>query len=103
MASEPVVVEFDDPIGATVRLPGLGGAIQGAVVAVEIRPNGEFWLRVKVEMWCRWRTQLRVGSASLEGVGPEKIEMWAPSFSVSIDSERGPEVVKILRSAQASA
>ncbi|MER5694904.1 hypothetical protein ACWDBO_31340 [Streptomyces mirabilis] len=103
MASEPLVVELEDPIGATVRLPGHGGAIEGAVVAVEIRPNGDFWLRVKVEMWRRWRTQIKVGEASIEGIGPERTEIWAPGFAVAVDSERGPEVARIVQGVQARA
>lgn len=103
MASEPLIVEFDDPIDATVRLPGLGGAIEGALVAVEIRPSGDFWLRLKVQMWRRWHTQLRVGEPSVEGIGPEATEIWAPSFAVSVDSDRGPEMADILRSARARA
>ncbi|MFF4090376.1 hypothetical protein ACFYY9_26370 [Streptomyces nigra] len=103
MAPEPLLIELDDPIGATVRLPGLGGAIEGELVAVEIRPGGDFWLRVRVQMWDRWRTQLKVGKPSVEGIGPKSTEIWAPSTAVSVDSERGPEVAKIVRGAECTA
>jgi hypothetical protein len=102
MPSEPLVVEFDDPIAASVRLPGLAGEIQGALVAVEIRPRDEFWIRVRVQMWQRWRTQLKVGAPSIEGVGPGVTEIWAPSEAVDVDSELHPEVLRVVRRAEAA-
>jgi hypothetical protein len=102
VASEPLTVEFQEPIGATVRLPGLGGAVEGELVAVEIRPSGEFWLRVRTGTWRRWRTQLKVGAPSVEGIGPDTTEMWVPSEAVAIDTERGPEVERVVRGARAA-
>ncbi|MFJ8594836.1 hypothetical protein [Streptomyces sp. NPDC093598] len=103
MQSEPLVVEFDDPIDATVRLPGLGGEIQGALVAVEIRPSDQFWIRVRVPMWKRWRTQVKVGALSIEGIGPENTEIWAPAEAVDVDSEHYSELAKIVREAEVAA
>ncbi|MFF0777063.1 hypothetical protein [Streptomyces sp. NPDC003720] len=101
MTSEPVVVDFDDPIDARVRFPGLSGEIQGELVAVEIRPGEEFWIRVRVQMWKRWRTQLKVGAPSIEGIGPEAIEIWAPAQAVDVDSDVQPEVARMVREAEA--
>ncbi|UXY25021.1 5-carboxymethyl-2-hydroxymuconate Delta-isomerase (plasmid) [Streptomyces cynarae] len=103
MTSEPLVVEFDDPIEARVRLPGLGGEIQGALVAVEVRPSGDCWIRVRAQMWKRWRTQLTVGAPSVEGIGPEMTDIWAPCESVLVESGREPEVAEIVRRAEAAA
>lgn len=103
MPTEPLVVEFDDPIEATVRLPGVSGEIQGALVAVEIRPGDDFWIRVRVQMWKRWRTQLKVGAPSIEGIGPEITEIWAPAAAVDVDSELHPELVQVVRTAEARA
>lgn len=102
MTSEPLVVEFDDPIEASVRLPGLGGEIRGALVAVEIRPTEQFWIRVRVPMWKRWRTQLAVGAPSIEGIGPEATEIWAPAEAVEVDSDHHSELTRIVRQAEAA-
>ena len=100
MTSEPLVVEFDDPIAASVRLPGLGGEIRGEVVAIEIRPIEQFWIRVRVSMWSRWRTQLTVGAPSVEGIGPEVTEIWAPAEAVDVDSDHYSELARIVCEAE---
>lgn len=103
MAIEPLLIEFDDPIPATVRLPALGGAIEGVVTAVEVRPSGDMWVRAKTPTWQRWRTQLKVGDHVVEGIGPGWADIWAPSTAVAIDSERGPEIAAMVREAKAKA
>ncbi|MEW2463102.1 hypothetical protein AB0872_20660 [Microbacterium sp. NPDC047426] len=100
---QPVLVEFDDPIPATVRLPGLGGAVEGFVTLVEVRPCGEMWVRTKIQTWQRWRTQVKVGKPAIEGIGPGWTEVWAPSTAIAIDSERGPEVAATVKAAKAGA
>ena len=103
MAIEPLLIEFADPIPATIRLPALGGAIEAVVTAVDVRPSGDMWVKATIPIWQRWRTQAKVGEYAIEGIGPATTDLWAPSAAVAIDTDRGPEVAAMVRRAKANA
>ncbi|MFE2047954.1 hypothetical protein ACFXAS_05565 [Streptomyces sp. NPDC059459] len=97
MADAPFLIEISDPAPASVRLPGLGGTIECQVIAVEVRPCGEMWVKVKAQLWQRWGTQVAVGEHAIEGIGPAWTECWAPSTAVDVDSDRGSEITSMVR------
>lgn len=103
MTKEALLVEFADPIPSTLRLPGNGGSIEGEVTAVEMRPDGSPWIRVKIPTWERWTTQLRVGQKAVQGIGPAWTEVWAPPFAVETDVDRQPEITERVRLAKLGA
>lgn len=103
MPMQPVHIEFDDPIPCTLRLPGIGGAIEGTVIAVEIQPNGDPWIQTTIGIWQRWHTQIKVGKPSERGIGPAWTEMWAPGYAVEIDNDRRPELEERMRVAEVHA
>jgi hypothetical protein len=104
MATEPLLIELTDPIPSAVRLPGIGGTIEGEVTGVEIQPDcGEIWIRVKIPVWQRWRTQLAVGQKAVHGIGPARTEMWAPAAAVEIDVDEMPGFSKLIGAHRAAA
>lgn len=103
MAPEPLLIELDDPIPATLRLPGIGGIIEAVVAAVEVQTDGDLWIRVRFPAWQRWRTQVRVGQPAVEGIGPTTSDMWAPGCAVEIDGNGRVSVEEKVRLAKAYA
>lgn len=92
MPTEPLTIEISEPIPGVVHLPGLTGSVKGQVKTVEIRDDGILWVQVSVEIWQRWSTQTQVGQKSVEGVGPARIDFWAPAEAVESDEDKTEEL-----------
>jgi hypothetical protein len=103
MPKQPLLIKFDEPIPATVRLPGIGGSVEGEVIAAEIQANGDAWILVKIPIWQRWHTQLKVGKPAVCGLGPAWTEMWCPAYAVETDNDRHDDIAERVRIAKAHA
>lgn len=103
MPKQPLLISFDEPIPATVRLPGIGGSVEGEVIGAEIQANGDAWIQVKIPIWRRWHTQLQVGKPAVRGLGPAWTEMWCPACAVEADADRHDDIAERVRIAKAHA
>jgi hypothetical protein len=101
VTKEPLRIELQEPIAATVRMPNTKGMIHGIVKAIEVRDGGELWILAGVEIWGRWSTQVRVGEASVEGIAPTAVDMWAPAAAVEADDEQTDRLRALLNAGPA--
>jgi hypothetical protein len=97
MSETSVLVDLPDVIAAWLKLPERGGTVRGEITAVEVRPSGDAWVKVRIPTWCRWSTQLRVGQRSHEGLAPGTTEVWAPSDAVEVEDPTVDSAVWLLR------
>ncbi|MFF3324937.1 hypothetical protein [Streptomyces sp. NPDC002889] len=84
--TEPLLIEFPEPIVGWLNLPDRAGRVRGKITAVEVRDN-VVWVNVRLPMWQRWSTQIRVGKPATVGISPGGVDVWAPAEVVQSDPD----------------
>jgi hypothetical protein len=68
-----------------LTLPDDAGVVIASALALEHRPDGQWWTHVAVPSWGRWDVPGRPG---VEELAPTEVYMWAPAAAVErIDGE----------------
>lgn len=86
MEDAPLVIELPEPITAWLKLPDRAGTVRGEVTSAEVREGNLVWVKVRIPMWQRWSTQVKVGEPSMEGLTPGSMDVWAPAGVVEAEA-----------------